>query len=147
MRSLQLALVAILTLSAAAAGAASSAVASASDSVSTSIGSVSTSFKRSSDSSARTVVGIGRYEVVEVADAGRDGVAITLEALPGNTAQGRFALTLPAAAATQAQIAPGVVVTARERPFGWEFARADTRDPFFLLLADEWLRELASVPL
>jgi hypothetical protein len=34
------------------------------------------------------------------------------------------------------------VVTARHRPYGVEFARADTREPFFLLLADDWRHEL-----
>jgi hypothetical protein len=37
------------------------------------------------------------------------------------------------------------VVLARQRPYGYELARADTRTAFFLLLDDPWYRELQSV--
>lgn len=128
--------------------AASSAVASASDSVITSVGSISRSFRQSSDSSSRTTVGQGLYEVIQVAEAEPGMHELTLEALPGQPqAQGRFTLRLPTQALQQAALAPGQRVAAREKPYGWEFARADTQVAFFLLLADDWYRELASVPL
>jgi hypothetical protein len=136
-----------LTLLATPTWAASSAVASAVDSVSTSVGSISRSFKQSSDSSSKTVVGQGTYEVVEVAQAEGQEHDVTLQAVPGQGASGRITLRLGPAAVADGALAPGRQVTARERPYGWEFARADTRAPFFLLLADDWFRELHSVPL
>jgi hypothetical protein len=38
------------------------------------------------------------------------------------------------------------VVSARNRDYGVEFARADNRQPFFLVLEDAWYQELASNP-
>ena len=127
--------------------AASSAVASAVDSVSTSVGSISRSFRQSSDSSSKTVVGQGTYEVIQVAEAEGSEHDVTLQALPGQGATGRITLRVGQAAVVDGALAPGRQVTARERAYGWEFARADTRTPFFLLLADDWYRELHSVPL
>ena len=34
----------------------------------------------------------------------------------------------------------------RQRAYGYEFAHADTREPFFLALADTWQRELDARP-
>lgn len=127
--------------------AASSAVASASDSVSTSVDSLSRSIRKSSDSSSRTVVGQGDYEVIRVADVEGDRRDVTLQALPGRGAHGVLTLRLPLEAAARGDLVPGRVVTAHERPYGVEFARADTRTAFFLLLDDEWSRELQSVAL
>lgn len=136
-----------LTLLCAPGWAASSAVASAVDSVSTSVGSISRSFKQSSDSSSKTVVGQGTYEVVQVAATETGEHDVTLQALPGQAATGRITLRVGQAALAHGALEPGRQVTARERAYGWEFARADTRAPFFLLLADDWYRELQSVPL
>jgi hypothetical protein len=36
----------------------------------------------------------------------------------------------------------GAVVTVKERAYGFEFARQATQEAFFLVLADDWLREL-----
>jgi hypothetical protein len=130
------------------AGAASSAVASASDSVSTSVESVSGSFRRSSHSSARTVVGQGDYEVIQMARADEPGRHdVTLRAVPGTGAEGEFTLRMPDKATVDGGLAVGRVVSARERPYGVEFARADTRAAFFLLLEDDWYRDLQTVPL
>lgn len=129
--------------------AASSAVASVSDSIFTSVGSLSRSVKGSSDSSVKTVVGQGTYQVVQVAEADADGLHdVSFEALPGQPqAQGRFTLRLPPQALAQGALAPGRQVLAQDREWGRELARADTRTPFFLLLADDWHRELDPVPL
>jgi hypothetical protein len=127
--------------------AASSAVASASDSVSTSVDSLSRSIRKSSDSSSRTVVGQGDYQVIQVAELDSGQRDVTLQAVPGRGAQGVLTLRLPPEAAQRGDLVPGRVVTARERPYGIEFARADTRTAFFLLLDDAWYRELQSVAL
>jgi hypothetical protein len=34
------------------------------------------------------------------------------------------------------------VITVKERPYGLEFARQATQEAFFLVVADDWLREL-----
>jgi hypothetical protein len=53
---------------------------------------------------------------------------------------------MPDRAVQQGGLEVGQVVSARERPYGVEFARADTRTAFLLLLEDDWYRELQSVP-
>ena len=52
---------------------------------------------------------------------------------------------MPDRAAEAGGLVVGQVVSARERPYGLEFARADTQTAFFLLLEDAWYRELKSV--
>lgn len=128
--------------------AASSAVASALDSLSTSLESIGRSFKKSSDSSVRTVVQ-GDYKVIQVAQ-GEPGVQeVSLQAVPGTSARGEFTLRVPDKAVAQGGLVVGQVISAAERPYGIEFARADphtnTRTAFFLLLEDHWYRELQSV--
>lgn len=128
--------------------AASSPLALLSDSVFTSIGSVSHSVRGSSDSSSKTVVGQGTYEVIRVAAVDIDGLHdVTLEALPGQDgAQGQLTLRLPPAAVQQGALAAGQRVQVLQRPFGWELAREDTRRSFFVLLSYEWAREIDAVP-
>ena len=141
-------LVMALALAAAFAGpaaATSSAVASASDSLSTSVDSLSRSIKKSSDSSSRTVVGQGDYRVIHMAQGEAGSQEVTLQAVPGTGGSGEFTLRVPDKAVLQGGLLPGQVVSARERPYGLEFARADTRVAFFLLLEDAWYRELPSV--
>ena len=133
---------------AAAAQAASSAVASASDSVSTSVGSVSRSIRQSSESSSPHRMAQGLYEVMHVAEVEPGLHEVVLEAFPGQAqAHGRLTLRLPAAAVQAGALAAGARVQVHERPFGWELAQATTRTAFFLLLHDDWYRELPSVPL
>lgn len=141
-------LVTALALAAACAGpaaATSSAVVSASDSLSTSVDSLSRSIKKSSDSSSRTVVGQGDYQVIQMAQAEAGSQEVTLQAVPGTGASGEFTLRMPDKAVQQGGLVVGQRVSARERPYGLEFARADTRIAFFLLLEDTWYRELQSV--
>ena len=81
-----LAALVLSTACAAPALAASSAMTSALDSLSTSVDSLSRSIKKSSDSSARTVVGQGDYRVVRVAQAEDGAQDVTLMAVPGSGA-------------------------------------------------------------
>lgn len=125
--------------------AASSTSSAASDSASTSVGSLSTSFEKSSDSSTggkqKTA---GDYRVIEVADApARPGIVrMKLAALAGGAAEGEFYLYLPRQAAADSRVETGQIVSAREHAYGLEFARADTRQAFYLVLNDAALREL-----
>lgn len=132
--------------------AASSAASSASDSLSTSVGSLSTSIGQSSNSSSPDKeVADGNYRVQDVADAAdRPGmVRLTMQPLAAAeqaAPSGEFYLYLPRQTVDQTGMVQGAVVTARKREFGLEFARAETRAPFFLVLRDDWFNELASRP-
>ena len=138
-----------LALFSQAALAASSATSAASGSVGASVGSASGSLQGSSASSGQAVAVIpGDYRVLEVtAVPGRPGVLrLALQAVdvPGPT--GQLGLSLPQQAYAAGRLAEGGLVHARQRPYGLEFARADTKEAFFLVLADEWFRELQTVP-
>lgn len=122
---------------------------SASSAGSASSGSVSDSIGGSSKSSSgEAKVADGDYRVIEVAAlADRPGmVRLTLQATASQGAQGEVLLTLPRQALAARDLTVGAVVSARHRPYGLEFAHADTREAFFLVLADDWHRELAAVP-
>ncbi len=128
--------------------AASSASSASSDSITASVGSVSTSFGKSSDSSsATTTAANGDYKIVALAAApDRQGtLRVKLQALAEGSAEAEFTLYLPQAVAEQARLAEGGIVTARQRPYGTEFAYGadgNQRQAFFLVLADDWYREL-----
>ena len=133
--------------------AASSTASLASDSASTSVGSASDSIRKSSKSSSRDKdVAEGNYRVIEVAElADQPGmVRVALQPVADGAAvaadEATVQLLLPVAAAQRGQLAAGQVVSARHRPYGIEFAQAQTRQPFFLVLDDAWHRELASNP-
>ena len=122
----------------------SSAASSASDSVSTSVGSLSGSIQKSSDSSSKTTtVAEGDYKVIDVAALPeRPGmVRLKLQAL-AEQVNDEFFLTLPQEAFDRGQLAQGRIVTARQRPYGVEFASRETKQAFFLVLADDWYRDL-----
>jgi hypothetical protein len=146
------ALVLVSCASAMPALAASTASSASSDSSTTSVGSVSTSFGTSSDSSSKTVTAAnGDYEIVDLAAANdRPGtVRVKLQALAERSADGEFYLYLPQAVAEQARLAQGGLVTARPRPYGTEFAygaAGEAKQAFFLVLADDWYRELQTKP-
>ena len=127
--------------------AASSASSAASDSVTTSIGSLSGSVENSSaSSSGDKKVAEGDYRIIDVTTAAdRPGmVRMRLQALA--TERGEFFLYLPQTAFDGSHLAQGGVVTARGKPYGTEFADAQTRQAFFLVLADDWYRELHTTP-
>ena len=119
---------------------------SASSAGSASSGSVSDSIKGSSNSSnGGKQVAEGQYRVMEVADVA-DRPAMTRLKLRA-TEQGatrEFFLELPRRALGDRPLGSGDLVQASERPYGFEFARYETREAFFLVLADDWHRELDS---
>lgn len=128
----------LVTSSAAGGSSASSAASSASES----------SKDSSTSSSTNNRVAEGPYKIVDmVALADRPGlVRLRLQALADTGPGGELLLDLPALTAEQSRLAAGQTVTARQRPYGTEFAHADTSKAFFLVLSDGWSRELVSNP-
>jgi hypothetical protein len=141
--------------------AASSASSAASDSVGRILGSFSNSLGRSSDSSTGgEKAAAGDYKVIEVAEVfddivpastvagteralGDDRLRLKLQAVADDSPAGAFYLYLPRAALQQGQVAVGHVVSAKARPYGLEFsATTTTREPFFLVLHDDWYQDL-----
>ena len=124
---------------------ADSSASSASSAGSASLGSLSDSVKGSSKSSSgETKVADGDYRVIEVAElADRPGMLqVTLQAMLRQGEDGALWLTLPRQALARRTLAAGDVVSASRRPYGVEFAHADTRAAFFLLLAGAWAQDL-----
>lgn len=125
---------------------AASSASSASSTASNSIGSSSDSIQNSSEGSskpARTAQGDYRITAVAAVDEKPGMLRVTLQAAEAGDS---FDLVLPQKAADLGRVAVGEVVHAAPRPYGVEFARADNRQAFFLVLQDEWFRELASNP-
>ena len=126
---------------------ASSTATSASDSASSAASSGSDSLKKSSDSSSKTTTAAaGDYEVMAVtAVAERPGtVRMRLQAVADRSVEGEYFLYVPQQTVDQGQLAAGQLVTARPRPYGLEFAKGDSGRAFFLVLNDEWTRDLPS---
>ncbi|MBC7957238.1 MAG: hypothetical protein H7Y33_15365 [Cytophagales bacterium] len=126
---------------------ASTAASSASEGASASVGSVSTSFEKSSDSSSKKdKVAAGDYKVIDVAGMPERPGTLRLKLQPVADANedNAFFLYLPEQALAQNPLAVGQTVAARTRPYGVEFAKADTGRAFFLVLHDDWHRELQS---
>jgi hypothetical protein len=121
------------------ASSASSAGSASSASISDSIGGSSNS------SSGDRRVAAGDYRVIQIARApGRgDTTRMTLRALAGANVH-EFYLDVPDRALAARQVNAGELVQVNERAYGYEFAYADTRRPFFLALQDDWYRELGS---
>jgi hypothetical protein len=125
--------------------AASSAASSASESLTTSVGSSSTSIQKSSNSSSKNKdVAAGDYQIVEVAALiERPGVLrMKLQALAETGVDGELFLILPQVTVEQAGLAAGQTIAAISRPYGIEFAAGAARQAFFLVLSDDWYREL-----
>lgn len=138
----------VLLLASAVALADSSVASSASTSLAQSVGSSSTSIQKSSDSSSKNNrVAQGDYKVIDMAElADQPGLLrVHLQAIAG-PAGDDFFLLLPRQAAEQGRLAAGKTVTAAQRPYGLQFAAADTQQAFFLVLDDNWHRELQTVP-
>ncbi len=131
---------------------ASSASSAVSESVGVSSAGISGSLKTSSNSASTRDVAQGDYRIVDVAlaDARPGHLRLTLQreratgeaATPHDT----LTLTLPAAAFDASGLQRGGRVAATHRSYGIEFARADDRQAFFLVLEDHWLQELAARP-
>jgi hypothetical protein len=120
---------------------------SASSAGSASVGSLSDSIKTSSGSSTKNVAE-GDYRIIEVAAAERpDTLRLRLQpvARAGDDAAVIY-LDVPRPAMGDRGATPGDFVGVRQRPYGYEFAWADTRVAFFLALAADWQRELEPRP-
>ena len=120
---------------------------SASSAGSASVGSLSDSIKSSSGSSTKSVAE-GDYRILEVVAAERpDTLRLKMEPLAraGDDAAVIY-LDVPRLALEDRAAAPGDVVGVRQRPYGYQFAWADTRVAFFLVLAADWRRELEPRP-
>jgi hypothetical protein len=125
---------------------ADSSTSSASSLASESSGSVSTSFKGSSTSSSGdNKVADADYRVINLA-AVPDQSGMTRVTLQTDDTQHRIVLDLPQRAWDKAELDKGDLVRASNRVYGYEFARSDTRKPFFLVLADNWFNDLAARP-
>jgi hypothetical protein len=129
--------------------AASSAASSVSESLTTSSGSFSESIEGSSNSSSKTKrVAQGDYRVVEVLAVADqpEKRRLRLQAVADASSDGEFFLTVPAAALAGTPVEAGQIVSAKGRVYGLEFAVAASGEPFFLVLEDEWQRDLKSRP-
>ncbi|ARN19714.1 hypothetical protein [Piscinibacter gummiphilus] len=129
-------------------GSASSASSAGSSAGSASSGSVSDSIGGSSDASSPDKdkkVAQGEYRVVDVAAApDRPGtLRLTLQGAEP-TATPEFVLFVPEKALAARAIATGDHVVTNVRPYGFEFAHADTRQAFFLALKDDWQQDLGT---
>jgi hypothetical protein len=123
--------------------AASSASSASSEGSSTSVGSSSTSIETSSNSSSQAdKVAEGDYRITEIAAVeGQPGrLRVTLQPVDGGG--GEFVLVLPQEAAQQGRLATGGVVTTQRHAYGLQFAAGAPREAFFLVLHDDWYREL-----
>lgn len=147
--SARLACTVLFGLAAAAPSFADSFTSSASSAASESVGSVSDSLSGSSKSSSEDKkVAEGDYRVLQVAALeGRPGMLrLTMQAVDRPGTDGAITLDLPQKALKQRTLTAGDVVRTRQRAYGYEFAHADTREAFFLVLADDWHRDLQSRP-
>lgn len=125
---------------------ADSSTSSASSAASESSGSVSASFKGSSTSSSGdNKVADADYRVINLADVPADA-GMTRVTMQTDDTLHRIVLDLPKAAWNKAELDKGGLVRASNRVYGYEFARSDTRKPFFLVLADNWFNDLAARP-
>jgi len=129
---------------------ADSLASSASSAGSASLGSLSDSITGSSNSSSPAKqVAEGDYRIIEVAVvAERPGMLrLQLQATQPREGDGPIWLTLPQRALAHNALVPGDIVSARHRAYGIEFARgamsAPEREAFFLVLADNWVGEMA----
>jgi hypothetical protein len=132
-----------------AAAFAESIAASSASSASLTASSASESLGASSNSSKggnTARAGDYRIEAVTAADQ-PDRVRVALGPLkPAPDRQG-FVLTLPRAVLEAQALARGDTVSVRDRPYGYEFAHGRSKQAFFLVLADDWMRELEARPL
>jgi hypothetical protein len=83
--------------------------------------------------------------VIDVAQAPSKANAtrLTLRPVAGGAAQ-EFTLDVPNRALAARSVGAGEIVQVKDRVYGYEFAYADSKQPFFLALQDDWYRELGS---
>jgi type IV secretory pathway TrbL component len=127
------------------AGSFAASVASSAGSASSN--SVSASMRGSSKSSFDgDKVTEGDYRITEVAQAGdREGFTRVAMQSDGD-AQRRIVLELPQATFAKERLGLGDLVHAQQRAYGTAFAHGDTREAFYLVLADDWYGGLAARP-
>jgi|RhiMetdeSRZDD1v2_1073273.scaffolds.fasta_scaffold30211_7 hypothetical protein len=127
---------------------ADSLASSASSAASESVGSLSDSLRGSSNSSNKKQVAEGDYRIIDVAaiDEKPGMLRLKMQAVARAGDEGELYLDLPQKTLAAKALAAGDVVSARQRPYGYEFARADTREAFFLVLADDWRGDLEPRP-
>ena len=120
---------------------------SASSAASDSVGSLSDSIRDSSGSSTHKVAQ-GDYRIVDVAAAERpDTLRLKMQHVaPAGDDPAVISLDVPRAALGDRAAARGDIVGVRQRPYGYEFAWADTGVAFFLVLATDWQRDLETRP-
>lgn len=120
----------------------------AAESLNQSVGSLSNSLSGSSKSSQTNQAAAGDYQLIQVAATpARPGfVQLTLRNVTAQDAKDDVLLTLPQKAFDTSGLAQGNTITAREHSYGLEFANAQTRATFFLVMNDAAYRELASNP-
>jgi hypothetical protein len=144
--TIALAAASLLTIPAA---LAESIASSAASSASITASSASESFRSASNSSksGNNTARAGDYRIETIAAAETAGkVLLTLQALQPTPDHSGFVLVLPQAALDAQGVVRGDTVSVRVRAYGFEFARADTKQAFFLVLADDWQRELDPRP-
>ena len=113
---------------------------------SASSGSMSASLHGSSNSSTGgDKTADGNYRVINVA-AIPDRAGITRLTMQIDDSQQRIVLDLPQTIVEKQKLGLGDTVHAQHREYGFEFARADTQQAFYLVLADAWYNELAARP-
>ncbi|MDB5919120.1 MAG: uncharacterized protein JWR40_3354 [Massilia sp.] len=125
-------------------GAHAGSTSSASSAGSASSGSVSDSLAGSSNSSkGDDRRADGNYQIIDIDHTpGRAGS--TRVAMQAGDPQQRIVLDLPEEVFAKQGLARGDFVHAKNRSYGLEFARADTREAFFLVLEDAVYKELAA---
>ena len=126
--------------------AADSLASSASSAGSASIGSLSDSIHDTSHSSTHKVAE-GDYRIIDIADAERPNtLTLKMQHVAQAGDEGVIYLDVPRPALADRAAKVGDVVGARQRPYGYEFAWADTGVAFFLVLAADWQREIDPRP-
>ncbi|OWQ93985.1 hypothetical protein CDN99_05095 [Roseateles aquatilis] len=121
---------------------------SASSAGSVSSRTLSDSIGQSSDSSSRDrKVAQGEYRVLAVEQAAGRADTTRLRLQPVRAEGGEeFFLFVPDRAIEAKPLRVGDHVLARQRAYGFEFARAENQEAFLLALRDDWHRELESHP-
>lgn len=121
--------------------------ASLTSSASITASSASDSIKASSNSSKQgNTARAGDYRIEQVTrDEASGRVRLALQPV-GDASREGFVLALPERAFELQALARGDALAVRERPYGLEIARGDTKQAFFLVLDDQWHRELDARP-
>ena len=119
---------------------------SASSAGSASVGSLSDSVHDSSGSSKHELAE-GEYRIVDAAAERPDTMRLKLQHVSEGGDRGAVIyVDVPRAALGDRAAATGDIVGVRQRPYGYEFAWADTGAAFFLALAPDWQRDLETRP-